>query len=181
MKNRKTVKVVMLPTEDKGALIYNTYINPEKHKSNPLQELNSHLYNGDSSKIEPMGYKYQHLYLTSDEEIKEGDWVIYKGRIVQASIKTQLRIINITSKKIIATTDKSLEISLGKPYKADMNTIIHPRKQLPQIPQSFIEAYVKAEGKIDEVQVEMEQYGTPEDPITFRVKLDEFNAVTIIV
>jgi hypothetical protein len=47
----------------------------------------------------------RHIYITSDEEIKEGDWVIYKtGEIVQYLVK--LNTDNL--KKIILTTDQDL-------------------------------------------------------------------------
>lgn len=51
-----------------------------------------------------------HLYLTSDEEIKEGDWCIV-GNVV-SKLNTQFTSkeeINTNWKKIILTTDQSLE------------------------------------------------------------------------
>ena len=47
----------------------------------------------------------QHIYITSDEEIKQGDWCIYKtGEIIQYLVK--LNTDNL--KKIILTTDQDL-------------------------------------------------------------------------
>jgi hypothetical protein len=47
----------------------------------------------------------QHIYITSDEEIKKGDWCIYKtGEIIQYLVK--LNTDNL--KKIILTTDQDL-------------------------------------------------------------------------
>jgi intergrase/recombinase len=47
----------------------------------------------------------QHLYITSDEEIKQGDWCIYKtGEIIQYLVK--LNTDNL--KKITITTDQDL-------------------------------------------------------------------------
>jgi hypothetical protein len=50
-------------------------------------------------------YKSFNIYITSDEEIKEGDWCIYKtGEIIQYLVK--LNTDNL--KKIILTTDQDL-------------------------------------------------------------------------
>ena len=47
----------------------------------------------------------QHIYITSDEEIKQGDWCIYKtGEIIHYLVK--LNTDNL--KKIILTTDQDL-------------------------------------------------------------------------
>jgi hypothetical protein len=57
----------------------------------------------------------QHIYITSDEEIKEGDWVIkisslYKGGgITQKYSFIDAQFEDIIFKKIILTTDKSLD------------------------------------------------------------------------
>ena len=49
--------------------------------------------------------QYQNIYITSDEEIKQGDWCIYKtGEIIHYLVK--LNIDNL--KKIILTTDPDL-------------------------------------------------------------------------
>lgn len=61
------------------------------------------------------GAKYQHIYITSDEEIKEGDWVIkissiYKGGgIAQKYSFIDAQFEDIIFKKIILTTDASLD------------------------------------------------------------------------
>lgn len=74
-------------------------------------------------------YQYFHLYFTSSEEIKEGDWY-YSSILNQVLLKG-------TSKdkhpKIVASTDPSLG--------------------LPSIPQSFIKQYVAGNGKIDKVRL----------------------------
>jgi hypothetical protein len=49
------------------------------------------------------GSEYQHIYITSDEEIKEGDWIIWNKKIVKA-IDTDY----YSAKKIILTTDQDL-------------------------------------------------------------------------
>ena len=84
----------------------------------------------------------KHLYLVSDREIKEGEWnnidkVIQKTNKRQSEM-TNKELFNYGIGKIEATTDSCLN--------------------LPLIPQSFIEEYVKAEGKINEVEIEMEPF-----------------------
>ena len=49
----------------------------------------------------------QHIYITSDEEIKEGDWVITNNGLL-AKVVTELTWHFINSKKIILTTDQDL-------------------------------------------------------------------------
>ena len=104
----------------------------------------------------------QHLYFTSNEEIKEGDWCIdnYRNKLLQANstILDQLnnggferdKGIERMFAKIIATTNPELwykelpDIS----FRAHPNTFNKVR-DVAQIPLSFIDAYIKAynEGK----------------------------------
>ena len=120
MKN--TVKVIMLPTEDKSNLI--------NDKAIGLQ------YNSNT-----LGYNPQHLYFTSDEEIKEGDWCInekYPNKpFKNINLEKGQGVI-----KIVATTD---------------TTFTQPIPYFPQIPQSFIKEYVK-QGGIDEVELEHKSF-----------------------
>ena len=127
----KEVKVIMLPTEKATHIIY---CNVHKQLHYWVEE------------TEPISIKSeigQHLYLVSDEEIKEGDWFvslkikgIYKANPENVKTLSNYKVEYIH--KIIATTDKSLG--------------------LPLVNHDFIEAYVKAEGNINEVMVEYE-YG----------------------
>ena len=120
---KQKAKIIMLPT-DKSTLIH--------HKSDGriLTPLN---YPKDVSK------KYQpfHLYITTDDEIKEGDCYLWTkndgtdGVVLRAT--TDGGSIKFNSKKIIATTD--------------------PELNLPQPSKEFIEEYCKV-GGIDEVDVE---------------------------
>lgn len=124
----KRVKVVMLPTNEKSKLVLSY--------RNELAINWTH----DLAKFDDA--TYQNLYFISDEEIKEGDWYYnhkeyYKGcyrRTPETDDKSYLDF-----KKIIATTDKSLN--------------------LPQPSQSFIEKYIEEYNKgnvITEVMVEYE-------------------------
>jgi hypothetical protein len=52
----------------------------------------------------------QHIYITNDEEIKEGDWVLSENKLYQIkeSAKDFLNHVQGISKKIILTTDQDL-------------------------------------------------------------------------
>lgn len=84
------------------------------------------------------GHVPQHLYLVSDDEIREGDWVyvesIDKDNHIAQSNTANRHGAYETFSKIIASTDPSLK--------------------LPGISQSFLHEYVKAQGRIDEVELE---------------------------
>lgn len=108
----------------------------------------------------------QHLYITVDEEIKEGDLHFnskYGDEIRVANKRDVLsqkgwRDEDYEIRKIIATTDRKLivmdKISYGKEAGKEVETM------LPELPKSFIEEYCKA-GGIDEVLVEVEYLKTP--------------------
>lgn len=97
----------------------------------------------------------QHLYITSDDEIKEGDWVYKKD--VKGFIYKHKATKNLwysDERKIIATTDKSLKT---REYTEEEQDRAHftslPTLTLPQPSKAFIEKYCKV-GGIDEVIVE---------------------------
>lgn len=83
-------------------------------------------------------YTPQHLYFLSDEKIQVGDFYIYpelSGNNVWTNKETILDKQDYPgAMKVIASTDESLK--------------------LPLIPDSFIEEYVEANGKIDAVIIE---------------------------
>ena len=130
-KNNKSYwecNVVMLPTENSKAPL----VVDDDDKS---LHLTYELFRNKGNAVQDI--TYQHLYITSDEEIKEGDWIINKPSNKPHQVK-DISYLYESDKKIIATTDKSL---IG----------------VPQIPQSFVEQFVKADG-IDKVLVEVELY-----------------------
>ena len=121
----------------------------------------------DSKGIVKTKNKNGHLYVLSNDEIKLFDWVYNnKENIVeQITSKTQLIFVleenkeNQTFKKIIATTDKSLEIS----NNLDYNQLLPNRKDfrfyLPQPSQQFIQKYIEEYNKgniITDVLIEYE-------------------------
>lgn len=86
--------------------------------------------------------RQQHLYIVSDDEIKEDDWVCDGGTIMRASSKlvnAQGLITRRDWKKIIATTDTSLEI-----VSKGINPLY---EKLPHPSQQWIEYFVKKYNK----------------------------------
>ena len=130
---KKEARVYMLPTEQSlmNKIYDKLYFYPQEN------------WFTRSIDIDP-----QHLYITTDEEIKKGDWFINLGSgghpgvaIYQANSENS-KVINEFKfpeiKKIIATTDT--ELHYNKVVEEDMHMY---KESLPHIPQHIIEAYVK--------------------------------------
>jgi len=146
-------------------------------------------------------YKPQHLYFTSDEEIKKNDWVyqyetseIYK--VSKVLTKDHLYLDTNgekqynnydpwVAKKIIATTD-NLHIGEQNPLytKEDLenNHTLKYTKLVPKPSQQFIEAYVREYNKgnvIERVMIEMHNnydinYYTPAGGIECAEQIDNW-------
>lgn len=154
---KKTFKIVMLPAK--------------KADVNSLWLLNNGKISLDNHLLDDETFVPHHLYILSDEEIKEGDWCFYRNHLDGGNIICQaykhsddkrmlfddgthnknigegITPLSGECKKIVATTDKSL----GEPRPHS--------KALAYIPESFTQAYIKAynEGKpITEVDLDME-------------------------
>jgi len=57
-------------------------------------------------------YKYQHIFITNDEEIKHGDWYFFNYQIIKCENPDLTKIPSVTKnycKKIILTTDQDLD------------------------------------------------------------------------
>lgn len=100
----------------------------------------------------------QHLYIVSDEGIKEEDWFFFENKIEQL---TKGYFVFNEARKIIATTNSKLN--------------------LPRPSNDFLKAYCKANGKIDEVYVEyiqeIEQY--TDDVFPNRLKVAPDGTITV--
>jgi len=100
------------------------------------------------------------LYILSNDEIKEGDWVLntINKQIEQVVKISDLHYIkNVTTKtstsggsvplinckKIIATNDSSLKVFMWNPP----NNMVDGEYSLPQIPQQFIEHFINEYNK----------------------------------
>lgn len=160
MEQFKRAKVIMLPTEN------NTYIG--KHLDDEIY-LSLYTWYLKSLNI-PNQRQGQHLYIISDDDIKEGDWFI---NLLDNSIHQATNWIYVsTCKKIIATTDTSLTIPTH--YGMD--------EELPQPSQQFIEKYIESYNKseiITDVLVEYEnnydlEYYTPQGGIECCKKIDNW-------
>jgi hypothetical protein len=170
---RKRAKVYRLPTNEKSNLFI----------SSRTKDLRTHFKGNSPNNVK----SYYHLYITSYDEIKEGDkpcwcynsikntWnediIYYQGAMPMYHFKG--------FKKIIATTDTSL-IAL---YGIDEEGFGKMRNGLPQPSQTFIEKYCKL-GGIDEVDVEYEygyslkmRRGNTEH--FYKLKVDSHNTITI--
>lgn len=124
------------------------------------------------------GIEYHHLYFTTDEEIKESDWVIYMytNSLMKATRvnKDENYIFTVTDtgrgdlslnqcRKIVATTNPDLNNICNNCGKDRGNMLggscdncfkYHTSPLIAKIPTDFIEAYVKAQGSIKEVMLE---------------------------
>jgi hypothetical protein len=138
-KDKSCIKasVVMLPT-DKSFIGYRKDWGKET-----LFLKDRHIITNDKT------WQAIHLYITSNEPIKEGDWCLYNNLEilqVQQIAKESIHFDNgefevytnkFTTRKIIASTNESLD--------------------LPKPSQAFVEAYVKPNGvEFDEILVEGE-------------------------
>lgn len=134
----------MLPTNEKAGVISigNTSGVVEYHS---FQYKKNGIYNN---------HTFYHLYILSDEEIKEVDWGISKlNEIVQFKKNYDSSLY----KKIIATTDKSLVVKYDDRFEDVTINNKSLNQLLSQIPQSFIGYFVEQYNRcnvITEVMVE---------------------------
>ncbi len=137
---KKEFKIIMLPTQ-KSNNVGDIVMRPSDKRLAIINILTT----GDSQET-----INQHLYVISDDEIKEGDW--YYNSQVNIIIQTTkdtidkvggLRVFERSCKKIIATTDKSLKID-DRDYNSLGKSNLMP---LPQIPESFIKHYIEEYNK----------------------------------
>lgn len=141
MNQFKRTQVIMLPTKNKSLL----HINYSKLQLNKFEKLDAN---------------NQHLYIISDDEIKEGDWCIeFDLSFKPIEIFKCNGIIpgECIIRKIIASTNMSLRIEseLDVYYKNG----IGGARSLPQPSQQFIEKYIESYNKgevITDVLIEYE-------------------------
>lgn len=151
---KKSAQVVMLPTNEKTNIW--------------LDNFGTGLYNSPTGAT---GVIYQHLYILSDEEIKEGDWYIDDCNLIRQFIISDKEYWEVRKdyKKIIATTDSSLVYNHKELHEVQaviMESSYH--KSLPQPSQDFLKVFVEEYNKgnvITEVMVEYDydSYSTKAD------------------
>lgn len=147
MQQFKRAKVILLPTEKRTKLFLDNFNKILKYKEE------SYYHTG------------QHLYILSDEEIKESDYYYFSKT---NSIHKHLGIKPLSGydselcKKIIATTDKlNIHPNIADSYRSS--------NCLPQPSQQFIQKYIESYNKgeiITDVLVEYEQ-PFPNNPSIF--------------
>lgn len=130
----------------------------------------------------------QHLYITSNEEIEEGDWYIYTDLLNRKSLHRALPSTTNelgNKKKIIATTDRNLGLSGYCDDGIPLDNKGNMFKPLPKPSNEFLKKFCK-EGGIWEVMVEYDEdyemvsYETGEAPIFFnKIKVAPDNTITI--
>jgi len=134
----KRAKVVMLPTNEKAILFLIGDWN-KLYNTNKIRSLDSNDFEKDES--------YQHLYITSNDEItlsSDNNGVFIKNeylrftQLKQSIIRNPQFISNYKYFKIIASTDTSLN--------------------LPQPSQSFIEKYITEYSKGNNIEDVMFEY-----------------------
>lgn len=128
------------------------------------------------------GFRPQHLYILSSEEIKEGEYYYDVRRNNIGKRESHSGSLNNYNyyKKIIATTD----ILLTNYIKVKDG--FGSYNKLPRLSDDFLKAFVKAQGKIDKVLVQYEykgreyvdeQDGIGYDKVVLKVSPD--NTITI--
>jgi hypothetical protein len=141
----KKCKVVMLATNEKAPLIIGkTKVLFHNEKEYTFKSIQAGVY--------------QHLYILSDDEIKEGDWYLKSGNNIIDNTKIDSkRAESLGYLKIIVSTDSSLTYM----FKQTVGTYkdIEQKLSLSSIPQLFIDKYVSeynGGNKIEEAMVEYE-------------------------
>ena len=71
-------------------------------KSNEEFVLSNHLYSNSPN------FTNYHIYITSDEKIKRGDWYIADNKVYKASVDHMPELYTYSCKKIILTTNQDL-------------------------------------------------------------------------
>lgn len=149
MSTFKKAKVVMLPTNEKAGPI---------SIGNKSGIAEFHFFQDIEKKGIYLNHTFQHLYFLSDDPIEIGDFV-YCGRegfdpIARQGVNPSGANSDPMMKKVIATTDKSLDFN--DYLKSGQN---RTWKILPHPSSSFVEKFVKEYNKgnvIAEVMVEYE-------------------------
>ena len=152
----KRAKVVMLPTNKKAGLVIN-----------PSTEIIQYIdFNKDAKYYTDASFICNHLYITSDDEIKEDDWVYHKSGYISKVLGFNLDAIKLEDaqrwtkdcKKVIATTDSSLSSTCNCGHIKTVNTglcmgcakfSIIPLISQPS--QSFIQKYVEEYNKGNQI------------------------------
>jgi hypothetical protein len=137
---KKKHQIVLIDTDKESKIL----LNPD----------NNILY----TTTEPVGkghHKLKHLYILSDDEIKEGDWFVWASNgeeengwnLERCKKLSETDVLNTNykiQKKIIATTDSSLKIYESETLaKASGFSLKSDDILLPRLSGSFVEKYIE--------------------------------------
>lgn len=197
---KKTFQIIMLPAEKAPRTYMGEGFLLETFRDHATHRIIKEVLTTYYENIGP--HKAQYLYILSEDEIKEDDWCISGKEVFQCKTNEHKGIF----KKIVATTDKSLTAGINncdgclanKPIDNNGNHRMGNEDKypdymscqkskyiinLPQLPESFIQAYIKAynEGKpITEVDLEMEKvFGVLTPDFTDEIKTRSDNTVIV--
>lgn len=150
----------MLPTKEKAV----------KENQLVLSPSSNYLFKSWADAKDTKDYIGQHLYILSDEKIKEGDWYYdpFDSKIRKALSNIDSHSIFSNCKKIIATTDDTLT------FKDDFYI-----RYLPTIPDNFIDKFIAMynTNPIKDAMVEYDEIG--EAASEYKLKVDENNQIAI--
>ena len=138
MKNFKEREVVKLVTADKSEI--------------SLGNMGSGMIRHTNIRPDYTKRAYMHLYVLSDDKIREGDWIFWNNKIVKA-IDTSY----YSSKKIIATNNINLL------YSKETDTLPSLPNQLPKLSDNFIDFYVKEFNNSNIIEKVLVEYYTDLD------------------
>jgi hypothetical protein len=74
-----------------------------------LETINNNLFLTTTTEFPSKIMVFKNIYITNDEKIKEGDYVIWNGKVYKDSKRSFTGVDYSQCKKIILTTDQSLE------------------------------------------------------------------------
>ena len=171
----KRVQVIMLPTNEKP--IKGQILRRHIWKEDPKLECDSLWLYNNTVTIDNLkqyttlnssftdwykAFEPQHLYIISDDKIKEGGWYFDGTDFIHKKSKHNNTLVdgNKQAKKIIATTDTSL---INRRQMTFMDEATEWIYDLPQPSQQFIEKYIEEYNKgniITDVLVEYETLKT---------------------
>jgi hypothetical protein len=144
---KKKCKVIMLPAKGESKIWYNEISKKIVLFSEPLSQ------NKEGKSFNPVN-----IHITSDDEIKEGDWCIMfddLGNIFsnpQQYKPIEGHILNKGLRKIIATTDTSLTTPYMTGKRQQEINGVPQVKPLPKLSQELIQAYCNK--PFNEIEVE---------------------------
>lgn len=127
-------KEVLLLQTDEKAIVGSIVTRPSDGRAAQVNVL---------TQEDPQPCTHQHLYVTSDERIRAGDWYIASNQTLYRANKEVADRFGGYFKKVIATTNTALAKTLKSSYVQFGTRVEETRvAQLPQLPQSFIEQFI---------------------------------------